>query len=114
MIELAHAAAQPAAQNSFFNFLPMILIIGVFYFLMIRPQQKREKARQTMISELKTGDRVLLVSGFYGKVIKTGDRVFTIEIGTKGVQVEVERNAIANKVDANGQATTTPEKAKSE
>lgn len=113
MIELAHAATQPAAQNSLFNFLPMILIIGVFYFLMIRPQQKREKSRQTMISELKVGDRVLLVSGFYGKVMKTGDRVFTIEIG-KGVQVEVERNAIANKVDANGQVAATPEKAKSE
>lgn len=79
--------------------LPWIGIFVLFYFMMIRPQQKREKNRQKMISELKAGDRILLLSGIYARVVKTGETVFTVDLG-RGVNVEIERNAIANKVDA--------------
>ncbi len=97
MIDFAYAAdaAQP---NALMGILPWIGIFALMYFMMIRPQQKREKARQAMISELKKGDRVLLVSGFYGRVVKPGENVFTIELG-KGLTVEIERNAIASRAE---------------
>ncbi|UOP05309.1 preprotein translocase subunit YajC [Conchiformibius kuhniae] len=112
MIEFAHAADTAAQPNAWMGILPWIAIFALMYFMMIRPQQKREKARQAMIAELKKGDRVLLVSGFYGKVVKPGEHVFTIELG-KGMQVEVERNAIAAKAAQDG-STPAEEPAKTE
>ena len=102
MIDFAHAAdgAAAASQSSWSAILMWLPLIAIFYFMLIRPQQKREKARQAMISELKKGDRVLLAAGFYGRVVKTGEHIFTIELA-KGVNMEVDRNAIAAKVDAN-------------
>ena len=102
MIDFSHAAdgAAAASQNPWSAILMWLPLIAIFYFMLIRPQQKREKARQAMISELKKGDRVLLAAGFYGRVVKTGEHIFTIELA-KGVNMEVDRNAIAAKVDAN-------------
>lgn len=111
MIEYAHAADAAAAANPWMGIIPWVAIFFIMWFMMIRPQQKREKERQAMISQLKKGDRVLLMSGFYGKVIKAGEHIFTIELG-KGLQVEVERNAIA--ALANENATTSTEENKSE
>ena len=100
MIELANAAAgaAPKQPSGFVAFLPWIAIFAVMYFIMIRPQQKREKERQAMISELKKGDRVLLMSGMYGRVVKIVETVVSVE-RAKGFTVDVERNAIAAKVD---------------
>lgn len=99
MIEFAHAADAATTQASpWVTMLPWIAIFAVMYFLMIRPQQQREKKRQAMINQLKKGDRVLLVSGFYGRVVKPSENVFSIEL-SKGLTVEVERNAIASKVE---------------
>ena len=102
MIDFAYAAdgAVAANQSPWSALLMWLPLFAIIYFMMIRPNQKREKARQTMISELKKGDRVLLAAGFYGRVIKTGEHVFTIELA-RGVNIEVDRNAIAAKVDAN-------------
>ena len=96
MIDFAYAAdgAVAANQSPWSALLMWVPLIAIVYFMMIRPNQKREKARQTMISELKKGDRVLLAAGFYGRVIKTGEHVFTIELA-RGVNIEVDRNAIA-------------------
>ena len=88
----------------------LVLMFLIFYFLLIRPQQKQEKNRQAMISELKKGDRVLLSSGLYGKVVKPGESVFTIELA-KGVQVEVARNAIAAKAPEGAEAAAEAPKA---
>ena len=90
MIELANAAAGAAPQqpSGFVAFLPWIAIFAVMYFIMIRPQQKR----------------VLLMSGMYGRVVKTGETVFTVELA-KGFTVEVERNAIAAKADTPAENT---------
>lgn len=112
MIEFAHAADAAAAPNPWMGIIPWVGIFVVMWFMMIRPQQKREKERQAMISQLKKGDRVLLMSGFYGKVVKAGESIFTIELG-KGLQVEVERNAIAalaNHQNENAQSTTEENK----
>ena len=80
------------------QFAPLVLIMVVFYFLIMRPQQKKFKAHQQMLSELKFGDKVVLAAGFKGRITKVGEQFFTVEIG-KGVEVEVERNAIASKAE---------------
>lgn len=88
-------------QNMLAQFAPLVLIMVVFYFLIMRPQQKKFKAHQAMLAELKVGDKVVLASGFKGRVTKVGEQFFGVEIGSigRGVEVEVERNAIAAKVD---------------
>lgn len=98
MIELAYAADAATTQSAWLSFIPWIAIFALMYFMMIRPQQKREKERQAMISTLKKGDRVLLLSGFYARVVKPGEKVIGVELANN-VIVEVERNAIAAKVD---------------
>ena len=73
MIGFAHAAEAGAAQpNPLFGLLPWVAVFAVFYFLVILPNKKREKARQEMISSLKKGDRVMLSSGFYGTRQRAG------------------------------------------
>lgn len=95
MIGLTYAtdAAQPGGLMSF---APLALILVVFYFLILRPQQKKFKAHQAMLAELKTGDKVILASGFTGKITKVGEKFFTVEIA-RNVEVEVERHAVAAK-----------------
>ncbi|EMS5578065.1 preprotein translocase subunit YajC [Neisseria gonorrhoeae] len=82
------------------QFAPLVLIMVVFYFLIMRPQQKKFKAHQAMLAALKAGDKVVLAAGFKSKVTRVGEQFFTVDIGqgTK-IEVEVERNAIAAKVD---------------
>ncbi|QEY26125.1 preprotein translocase subunit YajC [Neisseria zalophi] len=98
MIDFAYAADAAAQPNIFVKFAPLVLILVVFYFLIMRPQQKKFKAHQAMIAELKRGDKVLLSSGFKGTINKVGEQFFTVEIA-RNVEVEVERNAIASKVE---------------
>ncbi|MCF7520858.1 preprotein translocase subunit YajC [Neisseria sp. ZJ106] len=85
-------------QNMLTQFAPLVLILLVFYFLIMRPQQKKFKAHQAMLADLKAGDKVLLAAGFKGKITQVGEQFFTVEIGNN-VRVEVERNAIASKVE---------------
>lgn len=76
------------------SFLPLILIFVVFYFLMIRPQQKRMKAHKEMLTALRRGDRVVLGSGIMGLVSKvTSDTEVLVEIA-EGVKVRVVRSSI--------------------
>ncbi|MDP1642519.1 MAG: preprotein translocase subunit YajC [Phenylobacterium sp.] len=76
------------------QFLPLILLVVLFYFLMIRPQQRRMKAHQQMVAELKRGDSVVLSSGLLGKVVRVEDKEVGLEIAT-GVTVKVVRTMIA-------------------
>lgn len=79
------------------SFLPIILIFAVFYFLLIRPQQKRAKEHRTVLSSLKVGDQVLTNGGIYGRVTGIRDDVLTLEISDK-VRVKVSRGHIAGVV----------------
>jgi|LakMenE18May11ns_1017448.scaffolds.fasta_scaffold8381411_1 preprotein translocase subunit YajC len=73
--------------------VPILLMLGIFYFMMIRPQQRKEKERQKQISELRAGQRVLFGGGFIGKVVECKDHTFMVEIA-HGVNVEIARGAI--------------------
>jgi preprotein translocase subunit YajC len=75
-------------------FVPLILMGVVFYFLLIRPQQKKQKDTRTMLSSLKRGDRVKTAGGLHGTITGITDTTVTLEIAEK-VRVKVDRNFIA-------------------
>lgn len=89
------AGAGGFSLDSLQQFLPLILIFVVFYFLMIRPQQKKMKAHREMVNALRRGDRVLLQGGIYGQVAKVvSDAEVLVEIADK-VQIRVTRGAVS-------------------
>jgi len=77
------------------QFGPLILIFAIFYFLIIRPQQKRDKERKNMLSELKEGDDVVTIGGIFGRILNIKEDVVTLEVGDK-VKIKVTRSAIGN------------------
>ena len=76
------------------SFLPILLIIGVFYIMLIRPQQKRQKELQEMISGLKTGDRVVTTGGVIGTITSVKDTSLLIRSADKSI-LEIARSAVA-------------------
>ena len=75
--------------------LPILLIIPVLYLVMIRPQQKRQKQWQQMLSAIKAGDRVTTAGGIRGIILSIKDDVIVIRVAPDGVKLEVSKNAIA-------------------
>ena len=75
-------------------FIPFVLIFVIFYFLILRPQQKQSKQRQEMLKGIKRGDDVITSGGLYGKVLNIVDDVITLEIA-KGVSVRVSRAGVS-------------------
>ena len=80
--------------NQFAAFVPLILMVGIFYFLLIRPQQKKQKDHRTMLSNLQKGDVVVTQGGLQGKITGITESVVTLEIAEK-VRVKVQRGYIA-------------------
>ena len=76
------------------GFLPILLIIGVFYVMLIRPQQKRQRELQEMISTLKTGDRVVTTGGVIGTITSVRDTSLLIRSADKSI-LEIARSAVA-------------------
>lgn len=76
------------------GFIPMLLIIGVFYMLLIRPQQKRQKELQQTISQLKAGDRIVTTGGIIGTITTVRDVSFLIRSADKSI-LEISRSAVA-------------------
>lgn len=82
---LAYAAQGTPQSNPLAGLIPLILIFGVFYFLLIRPQQKRQKEHMKLLESLKAGDEVITTGGIYGRIEKVVDQnTFDVEIA-KGV-----------------------------
>ena len=83
--------------QNFYPFLMMALILVVFYFILIRPQKKKEKALKDMISSLKVGDEVASIGGIHGKNNRVKDNLFILEtgVGTTKSYVTIEKSAIA-------------------
>jgi preprotein translocase subunit YajC len=85
--------AAPAADGGFMQFLPLFLIVVVFYFLILRPQQKRAKEQKTMIDALQKGDEIVTTGGTLGRVEKVGDNYLSIAIADN-VVVQLQRAAV--------------------
>ncbi|NLO83749.1 MAG: preprotein translocase subunit YajC [Clostridiales bacterium] len=73
---------------------PFILLIVVFYFMIIRPQRKREKQTKEMLASLKVGDNITTIGGICGKIVRIRDDILTIEVGTDKVKLVIERWAV--------------------
>jgi preprotein translocase subunit YajC len=98
-ISSAFAQTAPAAaaggdmQSTLMSMLPLLLMFLVLYFVMIRPQMKKQKEHRTMIDALAKGDEIITAGGFVGRVSKLGDGFLTIEIAN-GVEVQMQRSAV--------------------
>lgn len=95
-IEFAHAAAETAAKPPMImQLVPYIAIFAIFYFLMIRPQAKRQKKHQELLKSLKRGDEVLTSNGILGTVEGITDNWVTLEIA-EDVRIKILRTQIAS------------------
>jgi preprotein translocase subunit YajC len=90
----AQAAAAPSQTDSLMTFLPMIAIFVVFYFLLIRPQQKKQKEARAMLQSLNKGDEVVTAGGIVGRIARLTDQYATVEIAPN-VELVVQRSAIS-------------------
>ena len=88
------ADGQAGQQSSIFMVVWLGLMVAVFYFMLIRPQKRREKERQALLAAVKTGDRVLFAGGLLGVVANVKDKVLVVKIAD-GVKIEVLRGAIS-------------------
>jgi preprotein translocase subunit YajC len=79
--------------DAFKMFIPMLIIFAIFYFMLLRPQQRKEKQRKKMIEEIKSGARVLFSGGIIGTVVNVKESTFIIKIAEK-VKIEVARGAV--------------------
>ncbi|OIP07009.1 MAG: preprotein translocase subunit YajC [Betaproteobacteria bacterium CG2_30_59_46] len=95
LISLAHAAdgAPADMMGSLQQFLPLIVIFALFYFMMIRPQMKRAKEQKSMIESLQKGDEVVTAGGELGKVAKVDEAYVSLEIATN-VVIHLQKSAI--------------------
>ncbi|MBT7445996.1 MAG: preprotein translocase subunit YajC [Methylococcales bacterium] len=89
----AHAAAGGQEPSALAGILPLVLIMVVFYFMLIRPQSKRMKEQKLMISELKKGDEIVTNGGVLAKIVNVGDNFLTVEAG-EGITLLLQRQAV--------------------
>ena len=89
----AAAAAGGDMMSSLTSMLPLVLMFVVLYFVMIRPQMKRQKEHKAMVEALGKGDEVITVGGFWGKVSKVSDTYIGLELAD-GVEVQMQRTAV--------------------
>ncbi len=92
-------AAGGSGGAAFAQFIPLILIFAIMYFLMIRPQQKRVKQHREMVAALKKGDQIVTQGGLIGKVVSARDDELEVEIA-QGVRVRVVRSTVAQVISA--------------
>ena len=96
-ISNAHAQAAggaAAAPNPIMSFLPLIILFGIFYFMLIRPQMKRAKEQRSMIAALAKGDEVLTSGGLLGRIEDIAEQFVVLEIAS-GVTVKMQKQAIS-------------------
>lgn len=104
MTSVAYAATPAAGAGGpggFASFLPLILIFAVFYFLLIRPQQKQAKQHQLFLDELKNGNKVITKGGIHGTITGLTDTTVTLEIA-QDVRIKVSRSAISGPLNKDG------------
>jgi len=105
-ISPAYAQAAGDAGGGFATILPLVLIFAVFYFLLIRPQQKKAKVHREMLGSIVRGDRVITGGGIMGKVTKVvNDQELAVEIA-EGIKVRVQRSMVAGVISKEGGSST--------
>ena len=107
---MGQTGAQAGQQGGFASLVPLILMFVIFYFLLIRPQQKKAKEHRTMIDNLKRGDKVITTGGIYGVITDMDEATTTVEIADK-VQIRLVRGNIAG-IAGNPEKSAKKEKKK--
>ncbi len=107
MISTAYAMGQGGGATGqgvggFTSLIPIILMFVIFYFLLIRPQQKKSKEQREMINQLKKGDRIVTSGGLHGRITATGEQTMTVEIADK-VRVKITRGSVAQVIQSSSQ-----------
>jgi preprotein translocase subunit YajC len=92
---MAQSAGGGAAGGGLAPLLMMVVFIGIFYFLLIRPQQKKAKDHQAMVTKLASGDEVVTSGGILGKIIEVGETFVTLEIAPN-VQIKVQKFQVSS------------------
>ena len=98
MTSLLAAAAAPSCASFFIQTIPLVLVFVIFWFLLIRPQQKRMKDHQAQVAAVKKGDRVVTGGGLIGKVTKVGETEVEVELA-QGIRVQVVKSTLSQVVD---------------
>ena len=101
---LTAMGSPPQGGNPLLGLLPMVAILAIFYFIILRPMKRRQEKVQAFIAALKVGDLVVTSGGVYGKIIKLNEQSLQLEIAER-VRIEVSRNAI---VGYQGQEPVAP------
>ena len=101
MFDIAYAQSAPGVggPGAMMTIFPFIIIFAIMYFMVIRPQQKKQKDHQELLNKLKKNDEVMTSGGIYGKVIDLKDTVVTLEVAPN-VRIRVARPQIANVITA--------------
>ena len=92
-VAVAAQEANPAQPSALLQFLPLVFLFVVFYFLLIRPQQKKQKEHANMLAKLDKNDEVITAGGIHATVISVGDKTATVRIADN-VKVEIEKSSI--------------------
>jgi len=87
-------AAEASPANGFTQLIPLVLIMVIFWFLLLRPQQKRAKEHRSMVESLKKGDKVMTNGGIFGQITDVKDDTVKLEIAD-GVRIKIQRDAVA-------------------
>jgi preprotein translocase subunit YajC len=93
-VATAYAADAAAKPNVFVSMAPLLLLVVVFYFLMIRPQQKKAKDFKEMLSKIEKGDNIVTTGGIYGRVMAVNDDTLSVEIADN-VRVKITKSSVA-------------------
>ncbi len=106
MFELSPLAQVPAQEGPplLIQFFPFLIILVMFYFLLIRPQQKKMKEHRAMVDALKSGDKVIVGGGIHGVVTNLKEGVITVRIADS-VKIDVERSSVTTVVAGTGDAS---------
>ena len=89
----ATGAAASGSESSLLSMLPLVLMFVVLYFIMIRPQMKKQKEHKAMVESIAKGDEVVISGGVLGRVAKLGDSYINVEVAS-GVELQVQRGAV--------------------
>lgn len=95
---LAQAAPAPQQGGVFGMLVPMVIIFAIFYFLMVRPQQRKEKERRAAIDAMRAGQKILFGNGFIGTIAEVKEYTFMVEIAP-GVKIEIARGAVQRQLN---------------
>jgi len=83
-----------AAPSPIISFIPIILMFAIFYFLLIKPQQKRQKEHEKMLSEIKKNDDIITTGGIHGTIVNVKDKTFVLRVDDN-VKIEISKSAVS-------------------